>query len=384
MRIGIDARLISGRFTGDRTYWRGLLHGLAQLSICAKDEFLLYVREMPSPDEISPLGLADNFQWRVIAGSSDRVWSILSLPAAAKRDGVDIVHVQYTVSPLFSVPVVATVHDISFKLFPELFNWRDRLLLNLTTPYSIRKARAVIGVSESTRSDLIKTYKAAPEKVFTTHLAADSRYSQLPDSEREAARKTLSQKYGIDSPFVLAVGVLQPRKNLPMLLRAFRAAKVLSKLDHKLVITGKRGWLTEGLDDALNQAQSSAADPSIILTGYVPDDDLPLLYNCADLFCYPSLYEGFGLPPLEAMACGCPVLTSNVSSLPEVVGDAGITLDPHNAGAWIDSISSTLASMEIRAAMTTRGIAQANRFNWLATAELTRAAYTFAKNGKQA
>jgi glycosyltransferase involved in cell wall biosynthesis len=369
MRIGIDARLIGGRNTGDRTYWRGLLTGLAKLECTQNDEFILYLSDFPEQSEIDSLSLPANFIWKHIDASSDRLWSISSLPTTAKKDKLDLVHVQYSVSPLFSVPVVTTIHDISFNLFPELFETKDRLILNISTPNAIKKSAAVIGVSESTRQDIIKNYRANPDKVFTTLLAAGDSFKCSSDDQRGLAREHLSEKYKIDSPFVLAVGVLQPRKNLPLLIKAFKTAKTLAQFPHKLVITGKKGWLTEEIESALNGVSESGSP--IILTGYVPDSDLPLLYNCADLFCHPAVFEGFGLPPLEAMSCGCPVITANTSSLPEVVGDAGITLDPRNIGAWIDTIVDCLTHPEKLSGMSEKGLKQAQKFSWEETATRT-------------
>jgi glycosyltransferase involved in cell wall biosynthesis len=373
MRIGIDARTVAGRFTGDRTYWRGLIQGLSDVG--SEHEYLLYVRsDVPTTDA---LALSDSFRWRVVPAANDRVWSLLALPLATLSDRVDIVHVQYTVSPFFSMPVVTTVHDISFKLFPELFSRKDRILLNWSVPASIRRACRIIGVSENTRRDILASYRRTPPaKVLAIPLAAGPQYQPLSTDASNDARSLLEKQYGLAGPFVLAVGVLQPRKNLPMLVKAFRAAKRVARCPHRLVVVGKSGWLTQDIETAL----ASTTEDDVIRTGYVPDEHLPAFYGCADLMCYPSLYEGFGLPPLEAMSCGCPVIASRVSSLPEVVGDAGVLLDPENLGEWIDSIARLLGDPAERERLAAEGLAQAAKFSWTRTALETQGAYNACHN----
>jgi glycosyltransferase involved in cell wall biosynthesis len=366
MRIGIDARALGGRFTGDRTYWRGLIQALAVVDHA--NEYRLYLREPLSSSDT--MTLPERFSTRVVTAKSNRFWSLWTLPRAAHADRVDLVHVQYSVSPLFQMPVVTTIHDITFRLLPRSFSLKDRLLLNLTIPSAIRRASRVLTVSEATKRDIVREYRAPESKIVATPLAADNAYQPLDDAQTAHAREALRGSYGIEGPYALAVGVLQPRKNLPMLISAFRTARRVFKLEHKLVIVGKRGWLTTSIDSALKEA---AGD--VVLTGYVPDEHLPLLYACADLMCYPSLYEGFGLPPLEAMACGCPVAVSNTSSLPEVVGDAGALLDPTSAGVWIDAIGRILCNADESARMREAGLRQAARFDWKQTALRTLEVY---------
>ncbi len=383
MRIGLDVRTLGGRFTGDRTYWRGLINGLAAAGFGAIDpecdEFFLYLRE-PLPFDAGMPPLPGNFTWRIVESSSDRLWAWSALPRAARRDGIDVMHVQYSVSPLFAVPVVTTVHDVTFRLFPQLFSLRDQVLLNLTVPSSVRRACRVLAVSESTRRDILKAYPATtPAKVVTTLLAAGSEFRPFSAAEQEAARILLRDTYGVSGPYALAVGVLQPRKNLPMLLKAFRSARRLKGFEQKLVVTGKRGWLTSEIDSAIAAAEVGGSG-DILLTGYVPDEHLPLLYACADAMLYPSLYEGFGLPPLEAMACGCPVLVSSTSSLPEVVGSAGMLLDPTRPGDWIDAIGLILTHEAQRERLSAAGLERSKQFGWKRTALQTIEVYKACHN----
>lgn len=374
MRIGIDARTLSGRHTGDRTYWRGLIGGLAVVD--ADNEYVLYTR-LPLDGE--PPETGPNFRWRALPRPENgALWMLRGWPRALAEDAVDVAHTQYNI-PLLGAPcpVVTTIHDITFALFPALFAARDRWILNALVPRSLRRAARVIADSECTRRDILRRYKAsvAPEKVTTILLAADERF-QIPPDGQESARGTANTRIGLsDQPYVLSVGVLQPRKNLSVLLDAFALAKLGPVAPpHRLVIVGKRGWLGQDLDRQVAALPPAVSD-DIVWAGYVPDDDLPALYGGADAFCYPSLYEGFGLPPLEALACGCPVLCSRTSSLPEVVGDAGVLLPPDDSTAWAHALDKMLTQPGVRARWRERGPERAARFSWEETARQTRKVY---------
>jgi glycosyltransferase involved in cell wall biosynthesis len=374
MRIALDARTLSGRYTGDRTYWRGLIGALAEID--HENEYFVYTR-LPVDGDPPPTG--PNFTWRILPSPThDAAWMSLAFPKALKADKIDVAHTQYN-TPLLGArcPVVTTVHDITFALFPEHFLPKDRWILNRFVPGSMRRAAKVIAVSESTRRDILRTYKLhiEPDKVVTTLLAADSRFAP-PVNGQEFARAALNEKYGLrGKPYILSVGVLQPRKNMPLLLDAFALAKLGPKaIPHLLVIVGKRGWKNEDLDAHLAELPQEVAD-QIVFTGYVPDEDLPTLYGGADVFCYPSLYEGFGLPPLEAMACGCPVLCSRISSLPEVVGDAGLLLPAKDSDAWATALEKLIDEPLVRARWAERALERSHEFSWRRTAEQTLAIY---------
>jgi len=377
MRIGIDARTLSGRFTGDRTYWRGLIGGLAALGDA--NEYVLYTR-LPL-DGDPPPGLGANVSWRQLAATqSDALWMLAGWPRALKADRIDVAHTQYNV-PLLGAPcpVVTTIHDVSFRVHPELFLPRDRRILNTLVPRSMRKAARVIAVSESTRRDILRFYpRVHKENVRVVLEAADARFRPPPGGQ-ETARAAANSSLGMDDrPYLLAVGVLQPRKNLALLLDAFALVKLGLKIGgapppHRLVIAGKRGWLDD--TDALLAALPPEVTRDVVLAGYVADDALPLLYGGAEALCYPSRYEGFGLPPLEAMACGCPVLCSRSSSLPEVVGDAGILLSPDDSDAWARALGKLLSAPPILARWRERGPARAALFSWEKAARETLEVY---------
>ncbi len=379
MRVGIDARTLSGRFTGDRTYWRGLIGGLAATD--ADNEYVLYTRQ-PVDGEFPHVG--PNFRWRQISSpANDALWMLRAFPRTLAQDKIDVAHTQYNV-PLLGAPcpVVTTVHDVSFALLPDLFLPRDRWILNTFVPRSLAKAAKVIADSESTRRDILRLFKKSvpPEKVATILLAADARFVP-PSNGQESAWSAVNTQFGLGGrPYILSVGVLQPRKNLGTLLDAFALVKLGPHAPpHKLVIVGKRGWLGEELDRQTAQLPPSVAE-DIVWTGYVPDDDLPALYGGADVFCYPSKYEGFGLPPLEAMSCGCPVLCVRASSLPEVVGDAAVLLPPDDSSAWATALEKLLTQPLVRERWRERGLERARRFSWEQTARETLRIYQESQN----
>jgi glycosyltransferase involved in cell wall biosynthesis len=374
MRIGIDARTLSGRNTGDRTYWRGLIGGL--VSVDTENEYVLYLKK---PLEGTPPLVGPNFRWRTLPEpQNDALWMLKAFPKALKEDGIGVAHTQYNV-PLLGAPcpVVTTVHDVTFALFPELFLPRDRWILNTLIPWSLRRASRVIADSESTRRDILRLYgrHVPSEKVRTILLATDPMF-HLPSDGQESAREMANENFNLsDLPYVLAVGVLQPRKNLGLLLEAFaRVKNGAVSLPHRLIIVGKRGWKNEELDRHLAALPETVRE-DIVFPGYVADEDLPGLYGGADALCYPSLYEGFGLPPLEALACGCPVLCSQTSSLPEVVGDAGILLPPDDVSAWADALRRVLTDNAARDRLRSLGPAHAAQFSWARTAHETLRVY---------
>jgi glycosyltransferase involved in cell wall biosynthesis len=364
MRIAIDARCLTGAYTGDRTYWLGLVRGLC--SLVHEHHILLYTHA-PIADPLLPVD--DRLKQRVIPARNPRWWSWKLFPDAANADGAEVAHVQYTVPARLRMPVVTTVHDISFRLMPRCFPLKHRLLLNLTVPPSMRRAARVITVSESSRQDILRVYHLPEEKVVAIPNAVDERMQPM---EQEKAGEALRRHYGLETPFVLMVGVLQPRKNLPLAVQAFAQTVLPGDLPHRLVIVGKPGWGMEELQKALVRWK---VQERTMLTGYVPDEHLPCFYSAADALMYPSLYEGFGLPPLEAMACGCPVLVSDIPVMREVVGEAGMLLSPHDPVVWTQALHTVLTNAWVRQQMRQRGFQQAARFSWRESAKRTLEVY---------
>jgi glycosyltransferase involved in cell wall biosynthesis len=370
MRIGIDGRALTGRYTGDRTYWLNLLRAYLQCSQETPEdcphEFIVYSRLPVPPDALPSL---PNLTLRTIPASNDRLWTLLTFPRALKQDGVDLAHTQYTTPLHASCPIITTVHDISFRLYPEWFPRKHRLLMNLTVPGSMRRAAMVITDSESSRRDILRIYRLPPERVVGIPLAAGPEFAPIP---QEIARRKVKERFHLDRPYVLSVSVLQPRKNLPLLMEAFARARKQTDLPHRLVLTGKRGWGVEGLS---RHAARLRLNDAIVYTDYVEDADLPALYSATDAMAWTSLYEGFGLPPLEAMACGAPTLVSEAPAMPEVAGDGAWVLPIMDAVAWGSALARLLTDAALRELWSERGIRRASAFSWERTAARTLAVY---------
>ncbi|MGC8667674.1 MAG: glycosyltransferase family 4 protein [Chthonomonadales bacterium] len=365
MRIGVDARALTGRWTGDRTYWLNLVRGLLE-SVPDKDDLVLYTR-LPLDEGLLPAGR--RCVVRMVPAANDRLWTMLHFPRALRSDGIDIAHTQYTTPLRAPCPLITTVHDISFRLYPEWFPRKHRMLLNLSVPVAMRRARIVITDSASSRRDILRIYRLAPDKVEAIHLAAAPEYVPVP---ADIARRYVQERFGISDPFVLSVGVLQPRKNFALLVEACARALRKKPLPHKLVLTGKRGWR---VDEITRLAARLDLLDRMIFTDYVPDDALPLLYSATDVMAYPSLYEGFGLPPLEAMACGAPTLVSDAPAMPEVVGDGAWVLPVMDACAWADGLIAMLTDERVRRCWSERARARAACFSWKETTRKTLRAY---------
>ncbi|MCA1554442.1 MAG: glycosyltransferase family 4 protein [Chloroflexi bacterium] len=269
---------------------------------------------------------------------------------------------------------VVTIHDLAFMHFPHLLT-RDSAAYYGQVRRAVQSAEQVIAVSEATKRD-VRTLLAVDErKLSVIYEAAHPRFRPLDDAE--LVERTRRQ-YGLSSPFVLFVGTIEPRKNLTALLRALR--ELLDRnVSVQLALAGKRGWLS---DDVFALMTELRLQDNVRLLGPVPSDDLVALYNAAHALIMPSLYEGFGLPPLEAMACGTPVIVSNVSSLPEVVGGAGLCIPPHDPHAWADAVQRVLADDALRRELRAKGIARAQTFSWERAARETLDVYRKAAQNK--
>lgn len=267
--------------------------------------------------------------------------------------------------------LVVTAHDLSFEIFPETFSFKQRLwhyLVNFR--HLVRRADRVIAVSQSTKDDLVAEYQVPEEKISVVPSGIDARFRQMDRNDAELVR--IKEKYRLPYKFILYLGTFEPRKNIAALIQSYEALLVsgnpsLEKYD--LVLAGTRGWKC---DDVFRAREQSPHQDRILLPGFIADGDKVALYNLASVFVYPSLYEGFGFPPLEAMACGVPVITSHSSALPEVVGAAGVMIDPYQPDELYQALQSVLTDQTLSFAMTQRGIAEAKQFAWSKTAEATQ------------
>ena len=361
LRIAIDCRTVTAPKTGDRTYALNLTRSLARVD--RQHDYLLYTATETRLTQFD----APNFEPVVLPADPAWWWTPFTFPRDLARSDVSVAHVQYIIPPHTPCPIITTVHDVAFRKFPRLFPAKHSVLLNTLIPIAVHRAARVIVGSENTKRDLIQYYRVPEQKIAVTPYAADAIYQPM---DRADARQAVRDRFGIARPYVLSVGVLQPRKNLPRLVRAF--AEIRHEVPHVLVLVGKQGWAHWDLQQAIKETR--IAD-RIVFTNYVADADLPVLYAGADLFVYPSIYEGFGLPPLEAMACGTAVLTSNSSSLPEVVGDAGRMVDPLDMEALAREMEALLLDRAERERLAAAGLERSKRFSWDETARQTVQVY---------
>jgi glycosyltransferase involved in cell wall biosynthesis len=371
MHIAINAHLLahtrSFRRAGVSNYVEALLQHLGQV-----DRLNRYSVYTTRGLDQRALGLPPNFQVRPsrLPTINPRVripWEQIYAPAMLGLNGADVYHGVLNVAPLLCpIPSLITIHDLAFLSFPQTFRRVNRAYLTWATRVSARRAARILAVSEATKSEIVRLLGIPPERIVVTYDACDDRFSP-PDPARLAAFR---MRAGLPEHFILFLGTLEPRKNLPTLLEAY--ARIAKSTDAPLIIGGGKGWL---YDEIFAKAQALNLGDRIRFAGYIDAADQPLWYAAATVFAFPSLYEGFGMPPLEAMACGTPVVTSDRSSLPEVVGDAGLTVDPTDPDALGAALLRVLRDRELHAELRQRGLRRARQFSWRETAERTLAAY---------
>lgn len=365
LRIGIDAHAAEAGGTGNGTYIRGLIQGL--LEIDSGNTYILYVTD-PAHPFFAGLRLPENAEIRPLPAAKAFIRIPVHLARMSRRDRLDILHVQYIAPPVHDGKLVATIHDLGFlrvpQTFPRFFNLRSRILVRRTA----RRAAQVITGSNYSRTDILRTYGLPPEKIAAVPYGVSTAFSH-PHSKDDI--RDVAVRYGIVRPYVLCVGRLNPRKNLPVLAAAFADAKSASGAPHTLVIAGRADFAS---DRIISEAARRAGD-TVRFTDFVRDEDLPALYQGADVFVYPSLFEGFGLPVLEAMAAGVPVVTSNTTSLAETAAGAALTVDPSDPAALADALHAMMTDPEIRRACRKKGRIRAAAFTWRETARWTLEIY---------
>jgi glycosyltransferase involved in cell wall biosynthesis len=369
MWIGIDAsRTTVARRTGTEAYSLHLIRALLRTS--TEHRFRLYFNAPPPPGLVPGDPTSDATHWEQRVLSFPWLWTHFRLSTEMLLHPPDVLFVPSHVLPLVHPRrSVVTVHDLGHYYHPEAHTARQRRYLEWSTRYHVRTAARLVADSQVTKDDLVRLYGADPARVTVVHLGVDRVLKPVRDAQRMAS---VLHKYGITAPYALYVGTLQPRKNLLRLIQAWEQVASGELGSHEdgqpvaqLVLAGKEGWLS---GDILKRARVGALQGRIVLSGYVEGVDLASLYSGASLFVMPSLYEGFCMPVLEAMACGTPVVCSNVSSLPEVVGDAALTFDPHDLDSMAAAIQDVLGDAELRRAMVVRGYERAASFTWAQSA----------------
>jgi len=360
MKVAIITSFMDGRRTGVGNYTYNLVKGLQKIG---KGNDLLLVHSEESDEDVYRLAA------EVIVKSSPR-WlnNMFTLPNALSKLECDLVHFpaftgsQQRAYQKVKVPIVLTVHDLTPILFPEAHPTKSALFWGKAFKAIVKHVTHWIAVSGNTKADLVKIFDIDPQNVTVVYEAADDIYKPYPD--KQDLKGLIRRKYGIEKPFILYTGTLEPRKNIPTLLRAFAELK-RKGFQHELVLIGGKGWKYEEIFETIHQL---GMNDQVIVPGYVPKEDLVAFYNAAEVFVYPSLYEGFGLPPLEAMACGTPVVVSNTSSLPEVVGDAGLLVDPLNVDGLTGAIEKLLVDEDLRQNLSKKALEKAGHFSWEGTA----------------
>jgi glycosyltransferase involved in cell wall biosynthesis len=369
IRIGIEAYLWgqagSYRQSGVSAYVRHLVRGLAGVSL--PGEALVYLpfdcqADFPTAShlrgQVSPIPLLRPAQ-RIL-------WEHTIFPFLLWKDRVRLLHATMNVAPWWSpCPVVVTILDLAYLRYPHVHPPGRRLYLDVMTRLTVRQARAIVAISQYTREEIERLLHVPPARIHIIYLGVDADLRPLPRDQVETFRR----QRGLPERYLLYLGNLEPRKNLPRLVQAYARIR---KCGVPLVLAGARGW---GYAELFELVEKLGLSPQVLFPGFVPRQELPLWYNGAEALVYPSLYEGFGLPPLEAMACGTPVLVSTAASLPEVVGEAGLQVSPDDVEGLAKAMRRLLQDEDLRADLRQRGLMQARRFTWEQMARETAGLY---------
>ncbi len=369
-RIAINAHLLAPRGTGGyrsagiHTYTEQVLRHLPP----ADPDLRYTVFTAHPPSDLDPMIEVQPSRWNTARPAARIAWEQIVQPRAARRVKAAVLHDTAFVGPIVRpCPIVLTIYDLSFALYPQFFRGLQPTYLRIGTRYSARRAKRIIAISDNTRRDIARLYHVPIDRIDLAYPGVDETIGRRSAVEVERFRRDQS----LPNKFLLFLGTLEPRKNLPMLIRAFAQMKIACP-DAKLVLAGGLGWLTE---EIFNAVKSAGIEDRVSLPGFVAPAEKALWYSAATAFVYPSIYEGFGLPPLEAMACGTPVIVSNAAALPEVVGDAGISIDPQDVKSWTAAMTRVWGDEAYRAELAHRGLAQARNFRWIETARATTSSY---------
>ena len=366
MRIALDATSLPPAMLGAATYIVSLAHALAELesglrlTVVVQASHASHFTSVPGLEVVQVPRMSP---WVRI------LWEQISLPRICRQVEVDLLH-----SPHYTLPLarggrsVVTFHDMTFFRMPEVHLAYKWVFFRTIIRWSARRADAILVPSASTQSDLARLIAQTTAKTHVIPLGVSSSFQPVRDP---VVRRGVTERYGLPDEFLLYVGNLEPRKNLPRLLEAY-ASLTNGRVIPPLVLAGTRGWKDAPLREMIERLDLAGR---LITPGYIPQEDLPAVYSMATAFVYPSLYEGFGLPVLEAMACGTPVITSNVSSMPEVAGDAAMLVSPQNVDALAEAMERLLAEPDLRLELSRRGMARAGEFTWRRAAEATLVVY---------
>ena len=365
MKFGFDARCLIGQQTGVGRYLYNLISSMLIVED-KRNDYILYVNDragQPMFKHYSSILIKE-------LRSPTLLWKHLRLPISLAFDKVDLVHSpSYTTPFMTSCKSVVTIHDVIFANHPEWCSKRQYLRFKHFVRIAAKQSDAIIVDSNTTRREVLDLTEVPEHKIHVIYLAVDRIYHQIKD---EKNYEYLKDKYDFRDNYILFVGSIHPRRNIHRFLKAFSILKNEDKIPHKILLTGLVLDYKKEIGDLI---ESLDLIDSVKLLGFVPDEDLVGLYSFADLFIYPSLYEGFGLPVIEAMACGTPVITSNISSLPEVSGDAAILVDPYNILEMAEAMGNILSNSALREKLIEKGFERVKHFHWEKTAKETLNVY---------
>ena len=370
LRVGIDAHALGHQLDGTQMYVRNLIRALARVD--PEGDYSLVLP--PSAPAISG---AEKMQRVVLHHTVGPIRIPLASSWAGLRAGFDVFHVQFA-APLFCpARIVVTIHDIMFEHHPDYYAPADLRQLRLRVPRTVQRAAAILTGSEYSKQDIVRRFHIPAEKVTVAQYAPDPMFRPLADRD---ARAAVRETYRTGERFILFAGALKPNKNLKTLVAAYVSLRQSGTVAHPLVLAGTRNLLDQ---DVFAPARAAGLGEALVFTGHVPDDDLVALYNAADVFVQPSIFEGFGLPALEAMACGTPVITSTTTSIPEVVGDAASLVDPLDVQGLAQAMAAGLGDEALRRDLSARGLERAAKFSWDACARTIAAVYRSAARSPQ-
>lgn len=367
VRVGIDFHVGSGIYQGVRTYLTNLIESMVKI----ENEFEYFIYAKNLDELIHWENNNSNVNLKKLPSASGRFNLLIGFPVCAMRDRLSLFHSQYVLPLFLPCKSVLTIHDILYESNPEFFPELHKNLLKVFVPFSAKKADRIISVSEFTKKQIIKYYGVPEEKITVIYEGASDKFAPIRDNDLISS---VLRRYGIEKKYILFVGRIEPRKNIAGLLKAFVYVKKRGKKDLCLVIVGNQDRLFRE-KELFDKIEEMGLGSNIIFTGGVSEDDLPVLYNGAEVLVYPAFAEGFGLPVLEAMACGTPVITSNTASLPEVVGEDGILVDPYSFEEIGQAMERILSNHNLRQELITRGLERAKKFSWQATAKKTIEVY---------
>lgn len=363
LRVGIDIHSIGSKKGGNETYYRELVRGLE--TVPSHHDFILYYTNSASLPACCQSG---RFTRQLVRPSPRALRIPFGFPWRMRKDKLDVFHAQYIVPPFPSCKTVVSIFDLAHERYPDFFHPLEGCALRTLVRWSAKRADRIVTVSNFSARDLIEIYGVKPENVTVVYLAASDEFRPM---DYESCLEYVGKRYGLTSPYILYAGRLQARKNLVRLVEAYSRLR-RKGVEEKLVLVGKQDWQA---DTILECVRKNKLESDVMFLGYVPGEDLPYLYNAAKLFVFPSIFEGFGLPVVESMACGTPTITSQGSSLQEIVGDAALLVDPLSVDSIADAMEKVLQDAALRKSLGEKGLIRSREFSYRAAAEKTLAVY---------